>query len=173
MKSEVTTAFNNQFQGNLELGRIGGFLPFSASVNDGRVYAPSDSSNPVFSFEKAEVSLNLWELMQQNLSIRTFEVSDPTIFLTRRNDRITFFHALSQRRAQTEETNILEGGEIRLLQRINIFAPSVSVSNGRIEIDESINLPEQMHVQAPLTVENVSLDLFLEVTDFLDVGMAF
>lgn len=165
MKSEVITAFNNQFQGNLELGEIGGFLPFSASVNDGRVYAPSDSTNPVFSFNRAEVSVNLWELMQQNLSISTFEVSEPTIYLTQKNDRITFFHALNQRRVQTEETNILEGGEIRLLQRINIFAPSVSVTNGQIEVDETINLHDQLHIQAPLTVENVSLDLFLEVTD--------
>lgn len=165
MKSEVITAFDNQFQGNLELGRIGGFLPFSASVNDGRVYAPSDSMNPVFTFERAEVSVNLWQLLQQNLSIRTFEVSEPTINLTKRNDRITFFHALNQKREPTEETNILEGGEIRLLQRINIFAPSVSVINGRIEVDETINLPRQLHVQAPLNVENVSLDLFLEVTD--------
>lgn len=165
MKSEVITAFDNQFQGNLELGRIGGFLPFSASVNDGRVYAPSDSTNPVFSFDKAEVSVNLWQLLQQNLSIRTFEVSQPTIYLTNRNDRITFFHALSQKREQSEETNILEGGEIRLLQRINIFAPSVSVKNGRIEVDESIKLPDRLKVQAPLNVENVSLDLFLEVTD--------
>jgi len=166
MKNEVIIAFNDQFQGNLELGRIGGFLPFSASVNDGRVYAPSDSINPVFSFERAEVQVNLWEILQQNLSITTFEVTQPTVYLTERNDRITFFHALSQRRTQTqEETNFIEGGEIRLLQRINIFAPSVSVVNGRAEVDESINLPGQLHVQAPLNVENVSLDLFLEVTD--------
>ncbi|NBC67304.1 MAG: hypothetical protein GVY07_16810 [Bacteroidetes bacterium] len=166
MKNEVITAFNDQFQGELEIGRIGGFLPFSASVNDGRVYAPSDSINPVFSFEKAEVQVNLWEVLQQNLSITTFEVTQPIIHLTERNDRITFFHALSQRRTQTQnETNFIEGGEIRLLQRINIFAPSVSVVNGQVEVDESINLPEQLHIQAPLNVENVSLDLFLEVTD--------
>lgn len=166
MKNEVITAFNNQFEGSLEVGDVGGFLPFSASVGNGKIYAPSDTTLAVFSFDKAEVRVNLWELLQQNLSISSFEVSEPTFHLKENeNGDITFFNALKQRELPEQQTPDILEGEIRILQRIHIYAPEIKVSDGRIVVDRSVNLPEQLHLNPPFNVENVDFEVFLEVTE--------
>lgn len=166
MKNEVITAFNNQFEGTLEIGEVGGFLPFSASVSNGKLYAPSDSNLAVFSFDKAEVRVNLWELLQQNLSISSFEVSEPTFYLNENeNEEVTFFNALNQRQVHEPQQSDIFEGEIRILQRIHIFAPAIRVTDGRIVVTRSIDVPPQLHLQAPFNVENVDLEVFLELTD--------
>ncbi|WP_234571360.1 translocation/assembly module TamB domain-containing protein [Rhodohalobacter sp. 614A] len=166
MKNEVITAFNNQFEGSLEVEDVGGFLPFSASVENGKIYSPSDSTLAVFSFDKAEVRVNMWELLQQNLSISSFEVSEPTFHLKENeNGEITFFNALKQRELpEQQQPDILEG-EIRILERIHIYAPEIKVLDGRIVVDRSVRLPEQLHLNPPFNVENVDLEVFLEVTE--------
>lgn len=165
IKHEVISAFNNQFEGNLELGEVGGFIPFSASINKGKIYAPSDTSTAVFSFDEAEVRVNLWQLLQQNLSITSFSVTEPTFYLVEEEGEVTFFNALKQKQNQEQvEMNLLEG-EVRILQRINLFAPEISVSDGRIVVRPSVNLPPNLHLQPPFNVENVDFEVFLEITD--------
>lgn len=164
IRSEVIETFNNQFEGNLQFGKITGFLPFTAGVEQGMVFAPGNNEDPVISFETADVRVNWWQLLQRNVSISYFEVDSPSIKLGFDGDSLTIAKAFVQRE-EVRERSILDGEQPQLIRRINIFAPRIAVSNGSITVDETINLPENLSLPSPFEVENLSFSIFLEVTD--------
>jgi translocation and assembly module TamB len=164
-KNEVETTFNEQFQGTLSIGDISGFLPFTARVENGNVYAPGDSLNPVLSFDTAEVKVTWWELLQQNLVISSFRVSSPSIHIGFLGDEIGLSTAFKQNEELPQPTILDDDGTPRLLTRISIFAPYISVSDGQVDVDTSIQLPENLHLPSPFHVENLNFTVFLEVTE--------
>lgn len=164
IKQEVTAAFNNEFEGTLKMDHIGGFLPFNASIAGGRIYAPSDSLNPVLSFAKAEVTVNWWELLQQNLVISSFNLISPTLLLHQADDGLGIISAF---RPLEERDTRPEGQGSVFFNRFGIFAPSVGVEDGKVRIDESFSLPPQLELPVPLIVENLSFNIFLELSEKL------
>lgn len=164
MKNEVVSRFNEQYEGTLELDRIGGFLPFKAEVVDGRIFAPSDSLNPVLSFSRAEATFDWWELLQQNISISSFEIYQPSIVLNRTNGVFNFGAAVRQKE-EFRRSSLLETGEAVLISELNIFAPNLSIVDGEVQVEESFNLPEGLEIRTPFSFQGVNASLFLELTD--------
>jgi len=164
IKTEITDTFNAQFEGNLEIGAITGFLPFTAGIKHGEIFAPGDSINPVISFQSADVRVNWWQLVQQNLSISYFEVDSPKINLGFDGDSLAIAKAFVQKE-DFQEPSILDGDQPQLIKRVNIFAPRIAVTNGSLLVDETVSLPENLQLPSPFEVENLSFSIFLEVTD--------
>jgi hypothetical protein len=164
IRTEIISTFNNQFEGELTIDEIRGFLPIRAEVIRGRVYAPSDSLTPVFMFEEASVTIKWWELLQQNLSISSFEVQNPIIFISELEDGLNINRALTQRSGVSDTTQP-DGNFPRILNRLNIFAPYLSIIDGEIVADASVQLPAQLNISTPLLLEKVNATLFLEVTE--------
>ena len=164
IQAEVTDTFNRQFEGSLEIGEITGFLPFTAGIKNGSIYAPGNSTEPVISFQSADVQVNLWQLVQQNLSIKNFEVNSPKIRLGFDGDTLSIAKAFAQS-DEVRERSILEGEQPQLVKRINIFAPRISVTDGSLLVDQTIELPENLQLPSPFEVENLSFSIYLEVTD--------
>ncbi|MCC5915597.1 MAG: hypothetical protein JJU46_14575 [Balneolaceae bacterium] len=175
--SEVTVTFNEQFEGELEIERIGGFLPFVAEVHNGRVDAPGDTTGPVLRFKKASVSVSWWELLRQNLTVSSLEITEPVVDLRMIDDELNFDRAFRQR-IERRELSLTEPGTPPLFQRLDIFAPFLSVLDGVLTMDESIDLPSEMRLPSPLTLDEINATLFLEVTesqlfaDFMNVSAA-
>ncbi|MEX2435514.1 MAG: hypothetical protein WD735_02455, partial [Balneolaceae bacterium] len=170
-KSEIEATFNNQFEGTLEIKSITGWLPFEAEVSEGNIFAPADSMNPVLSFQQANVTIGWWELLQQNLSIQSFEVENPVLQLSLSNDEITLLTAFKSIHSPERDPDS-ETGNPQIFNRINLFAPQISVVNGQVNLDESIELPSFTKLSTPLTVENLNSELFLEITEsqfFVDI----
>jgi hypothetical protein len=171
LKTEIETTFNNQFEGTLEIESITGWLPFEAEVSEGNIFAPADSINPVLSFQQANVTIGWWELLQQNLSIQSFEVEYPELQLSLSGDELTLLTAFKSIHP-TERDPDSETGNPQIFNRINLFAPQISVVNGRLNLDESIKLPSFTKLSTPLTVENLNSEFFLEITEsqfFVDI----
>lgn len=162
--SEVTETFNEQFKGELEIERIGGFLPFQAEVHEGRVYAPGDTEGPVLRFEKATVSISWWELLRQNLTISSLEITRPAAELRMVDDELNFNLAFRQR-IERRGVDITDSGTPPLFQRLDIFAPYLSLLDGEISFDESITTPEALYLPSPLNLREINATLFLEVTE--------
>ena len=171
IKNEVTTTFNEQFEGTLTIGEISGFLPFKPMVTEGNIYAPSDSLNPVFSFQQAEVNVDWWELLQQNVSVSKFDVQAPTIQLSMYDDQLTILRAFVQSE-QRQERSLLEGDTPNIVERLNLYAPALVIRDGRVSIDSTIEFPEQANMNTPLEINKFDLDAFIEILDariFADV----
>jgi hypothetical protein len=93
------------------------------------------------------------------------EISYPAIKIGFINNEIGLSKAFTQKEDLPVRTIIDEDGTPRLLTRINVFAPHISVSDGMIDVDSSIELPENLHLPSPLYVDNLNFTVFLEVTD--------
>jgi len=164
IRAEIVSTFNNQFEGELTIDEVRGFLPLNAEVAGGRLYAPGDTLKPVFRFDEASITINWWELLQQNLSITSFEVQNPKIFISEIDEELNIRKAFKQR-SDREASTPLDNETPQFLNRLNIFAPYLSIIDGEVELDESIRFPEQLDIGTPVILENVNATMFLEITD--------
>lgn len=171
LRGEVVKTFNEQFEGTLELESIGGIIPIRTEVTEGRVFAPSDTTRPVVEFQKANVTINWWELIRQNLSISSFEVHQPVISIFQPEDEIALVKAFTQRE-QDVTRSLLDSDSPRIFNRLNIFAPYISIVDGELHTDESVTLPDHLLQYGTIHVEKLNTTLFLELTEnqiFADV----
>lgn len=171
LKNEVVETFNSQYEGTLEIESISGFLPFKAGVNQGKIFAPSDSLNPVLSFERAEATVNWWELLQQNLAISSFEVYSPSILFDRTDGNFNFGQAVRQKE-EFRRSGLLNPDAPELIGELNIFAPSLSIIDGEIRVERSIEMPQGLEIRTPFTFQQVNANLFIELTEsqiFVDI----
>ncbi len=164
IRGEVVETFNDQFEGNLTLESIGGIIPIRTEIKAGRVFAPSDSINPVLEFEKANVTINWWELIRQNLSISSFEVHRPVISIFKTEEEIALVKAFTQREQETAR-RIQESDTPRIFNQLNIFAPYLSIIDGELSTDDSIALPDHLLQYGSINIEKLNATLFLELTD--------
>ena len=162
---EVTQTFNEQFEGRLHIERVGGFLPFSARAEGVKVFAPSDSTNPVLAFDDASITINWWELLQQNLAISSLKINGPDVQIGyNENQEIALVSAFRQREERQRSLE-RQPDEIRLLQRLSIFAPSMGVDQGSVTFDSTVSLPDNLQLPSPLLIENVNFNIFMELSD--------
>ncbi|PWN06229.1 translocation/assembly module TamB domain-containing protein [Rhodohalobacter mucosus] len=164
MKDEVVDRFNEQYEGTLEIENVSGFLPLKAEVTNGRIFAPSDTLNPVLSFGRAEATFDWWELIQQNITISSFELYEPSIVLNRTDGVFNFGQAVREKE-EFRSKNLLETGEPVLVGELNIFAPNLNIINGTVQVEESINIPEGLEIRTPFSFREVNASLFIEITD--------
>lgn len=164
IRVEAVNTFNNQFEGHLEIREIRGFLPFNIEAIDGNLYAPADSINPLLSFGEAKVSIDWWELVQQNLTISSFEVSQPSIFFAKRDGQFNLTAAFQQRERDVPSSReTVESPKI--FNRVNILAPYLGIIDGEITLDSSLELPDELNIPSPFSLSEVNSTLYLEVSE--------
>lgn len=164
LNNEITTTFNSQFEGDLSLDDIQGFLPFRPEITGGQVFSPEDSLNPVLTFEKASITINWWELLQQHISIRSFELEKPFIHLSFGSEKLNLLSAFEQKENE-QSRSIFETDSPRLFNRLNIFAPALTITEGEAYLDSTIQISEELQLPSPLTIENLNTTFFLEITE--------
>ena len=164
MKNEVVTRFNQQYEGTLEIEEVQGFLPFKAEVINGRIFAPSDSLNPVLSFSRAEATFDWWELLQQNITISSFDLYEPSIVLNRSEGVFNFREAVREKE-EFRNADEPQANEPLFVGELNIFAPNLSIINGTVQVDETMNIPEQLELRTPFSFSEVNASLFIEITE--------
>ncbi len=173
IKNEVTDTFNRQFSGHLEIDELRGLLPFSIEVVNGKLFAPEDSIQPVISFNNANVSIDWWELIRQNVSISSFEVSEPEIWLAKNQETLNLASAFSRRTATPfPGTDDITEERLQIFNQVNILAPYLGIIDGRITLDESLELPPGLNIPSPYVLDQVNSTLFLEISEnqiFADV----
>ncbi len=165
INEEITELFATQFEGDLEIEQISGFLPFSATLHNGAFYAPNDPDIPVLSFDTMEIEITWWNLFQRNFTISSFEVNSPSLKLTMADSEnlsiVTLFRQNEPEMIDLEP----QSDRVRFLEQISLFAPIIQVNNGIIDVDESIELPEAVDLPEVFRVENLNFSIFLELSD--------
>jgi hypothetical protein len=177
LKTQIESTFNEQFEGSLSINSVEGFLPFQINFTGGQLYAGGDLSHPVISFEKANVAVDWWDLLQKNLTIDSFEIQEPAIQISRNEDGLNLAQVFIQRTSEdssavsSEEPELDDG--IRIFDEINLYAPRLSIVNGSILTAPDVALPENLHLPTTLNISNLNAELFLEITDsqlFADIS---
>ncbi len=166
ISNEFQELFNSQFEGELKIERISGFLPFQMTLHSGEVYAPSDSVNARLLFDKTTIHVNWWDLIQRDLTISSFSIDEPLIRLDYKDDELVLATAFRNRSGEeSDPLNVsIEPG---LLKQMRFYAPSIIINGGQAELDESVILPEQLDIQTPYTIQNLDLSIFLELSESL------
>ncbi len=164
LTNEIETAFSSHYNGQLSIDQIDGILPFSATIKDVRFTLPGDSLNSILRFEEASVKISWWQLLQQNVEITSFDVSEPVANLSRIDSQLNI-QTLFTRTMPRDQTVDGEQEIPILFQNLNFFVPEISVNTGSVYVDESIQIPEKSGLSSPLRVENIDIDVFIEVSD--------
>jgi hypothetical protein len=162
--NELEKAFNSNYNGTLYIGEIDGVLPFSATIKDVRFTLPDDSVNSVLRFDEASVKIGWWQLLQQNVDITSFDVSEPVANISRINSELNIKTLFTR---TTENSRLIESPEeVPLFFRnLNFFVPEISVSGGTLLVDETIQMPERTRLRTPLRAENIDIDVLIEVSE--------
>lgn len=163
LKNEITSAFNSQFRGTLNIEEMEGFLPFTTTFRSGEIFSPGDSINPTIRFEEAAVYVSWWELLRRNLKINSFTLESPRIFLNAEENSTNIAIAFQQRGEAVRTRN--PENTLRLLQRIDLFAPSLRILSGSAVIGEQLTLPGFLNLPSPFTLDELNLTLFLEIRE--------
>lgn len=162
--SEAETAFNTNYNGKLQIGEIGGFLPFSATIKNVRFSIPDDSLNNIISFNEASVNISWWQLFQQNVEITSFRVSEPVVNISNLDSELNV-QTLFTRKNKRNQTGEPSGIRSSFLNNLNFFVPEISVDDGSLFVDETIQIPEKSGLNTPFRAENLDIDVFIEVTE--------
>ncbi|MEX2455874.1 MAG: AsmA family protein [Balneolaceae bacterium] len=167
VKNQLVNTFNNQFEGTLQVERIGGLLPLNVDLYEVQLTS-NGRSEPDLSLDRAEVSVNLWALLQRNIDINSLELYQPSANLYIVNGETN----LSRIFQEKEATGTSPQQTSNLLYRFDIYAPEISIRDGNIRFDESVEIPEQFGVSTPNTITEIHSDIFIESTErqfFIDI----
>lgn len=161
---ELESVFNRNYNGELVIGQIDGFLPFSATIKDVNFTLSDDSLNSVLRFDEASVKISWWQLLQQNVEVTSFDVSKPIANISKIDSELNIGR-LFTRSNQANQTVENQENPAFFIQNLSFFVPEISVSGGSAFIDNTIQIPENTGLKTPLEAENIDIDVFIEVSE--------
>lgn len=171
INGQLTSAFNEQFEGTVKVESLSGFLPFRAELNEVGFYAPGSEEHPEIKLSRLTLSVNLWQLLQKNIEVLTLDLDQPDLILSKTGETLTIAKIFSPRESDPE-TSIL-GGDEPFFKEFNLFAPLIRVIDGVVIVDESIEIPAETGFNTPFSVSEINADLLFENTTsqlFIDLG---
>jgi hypothetical protein len=174
LRYKAISSFNTQYEGTLVIEDLGGFLPFTLSLENGRIYEPGDTTKPVLSFEQASVQVNWWQILQRNLAVSSMSIDKPTLYLDRYDGQLTISRAFARKDIAETEPSPQTGAIFPL--EAEIYAPGVSVAGGNLQFGPNFELPPSLPLSTPATFEDINFEIFLEITDsqvFFDLNNFF
>jgi len=176
VSGQIINAFNDQYNGSVAIRSMEGFIPFQTQLNDVQFYpaASSDStrgdSQIPFSVEEIFISIDIWQLIRGNINITELDLRSPDLTLHRDESGLTVVNLFT--RSSPSETSGQAGNFIK---NFSIFAPKISLLNGQVLIDKSVNtisdysLPDSLkltNLDASFFVESLDMQQFIEINSF-------
>ncbi len=163
ISGQLVNAFNDQYEGNITLGSLQGFIPFRAQLNDVEFSSPDssegDNINPdrPLSVDELFISLDIWQLIRGNINITELELQSPHLLLEREESEINIVKIFT-RKSPSEN----RGQAGNFINNFSIFAPQISISDGSVEVDRSINLLNNLSLPDSLQFTNMNASFFVE-----------
>jgi len=166
----LENVFNANYQGHIQIGELGGYLPFDIQVQNVKLtYPESDSlvaSQPIFKCDSISFSVNLWELLSRHIRITSFEMQSPRIIFRSQGDTTyTFTQALQRKKPEARGSSLI-------FKDLNIYAPLITIENGTVSVDKLHNVPQNILLPKPIVLDSLNTRIFLELSNyqrFLDI----
>jgi len=163
IKVQLEEAFNNQFAGTIEVESIGGFIPFRTQLNNVSFFSPEYPFNKQLHADDIYVSVDLWEIITGNINVTALELNTPTALLHQGEGGLLLTGIFESSRPSVDDRQRWEADQF--LSRFSIFAPEISITDGRVEADHTIDFPEELAISTPLIVSRLNANFLLESDD--------
>ncbi len=169
IRIQLEEVFNDQFAGTADVESIRGFIPFRTQFNNVTFYSPEYPYSAQLHAEEIYASIDLWGLLTGNITITALELNSPTVLLQQGEEGLLLTGIFNTSGTEVRRRRDSD----RFMKRFSIFAPDISITDGRIEADQTISFPDQFVISTPLVVSNLNADFFLESNEdqqFVDIN---
>jgi len=102
-------------------------------------------------------------MLRRNLTIHSFVLESPLFVIEKEETGTNISNAFQQRSANSERTDRRRA--LRLLQRVDLFAPSLQIISGNAEIGEGVYLPDFLELPPNFRMTDINLSVYLEIRD--------
>ncbi|REL33335.1 hypothetical protein DYD21_11180 [Rhodohalobacter sp. SW132] len=173
LRVQLEDAFNQQFDGTAEVESIRGFIPFRTQFNNVVFYSPEYPYDQQFSADEMYVSVDLWELIRGNIEITSLQLDSPNALFSMGDDGLqlaSIFSTGPPDSGESERSSRREASQF--FNQFSIYAPEITISNGVITADESIQFPDRTGFSTPFVLSELNAQFFLDSDDqqqFLDI----
>ena len=168
----IERQFETRYPGQLEIGRLDGLLPFRFSFEDvalsGLPKADSAEADTVIKVKQLVVGLNLWNLLQNTVTVNNFLINDPHVRLLDNGEGGYTIGELFT----PVDTLQRPAERAPFFRRFEILAPTVSINRGSVYFETLDVGGEQLQFPQPFSVDSINTQLFLELSTqqrFLDI----
>jgi hypothetical protein len=163
ISGQFVNAFNDQYAGDVTIGSLEGFIPFRTQLNDVDFFLPDSSGSlsnapeKPLSVDELFLSLDVWQLIRGNISITELDLRSPDLFLERNETGVNIV-SIFTRLSPSENS----GQASNFITNFSIFAPQISIFEGSVEVDSSINSRANLTLPDPLIFTNLDASFFVE-----------
>ena len=154
--SKIEDRFNSQHKGVLKFGEFSGTLPLSFEFKNVALYPDSISQKPIFETDTLSATLEFWALFSNRFVVNSLNIKSPKLVLEKDPSR----SLLTAIRKRSEQDSDSSTGSRRTNPFVEVLAPSVVVSNGRV-ILKGI-LPDLPNNQDSLTLQDLNINMFVD-----------
>ncbi|CAN5452040.1 hypothetical protein BH23BAC3_BH23BAC3_17800 [soil metagenome] len=171
IRIQLEEVFNDQFAGTADVESIRGFIPFRTQFNNVTFYSPEYPYSAQLHAEEIYASIDLWGLLTGNITISALELNSPTVLLQQGEEGLLLTGIFKTPDSVKDVMHRRDAD--RFIQRFTIFAPNISIKDGRLEADHTIIFPDQLGITTPFVVSNLNADFFIESDEeqqFIDIN---
>jgi len=178
----IEHTFNETYNGELEIGKLDGFLPFKLNVTDIKLsYLPPDSDlsdstktqhkETVIALDSAAVGIEWAGLLRRKISINYLMLKHPYIKLKMLDENeYTIDRAVRKKIPDVEVTDTLTF--LDRLRNFEILAPNVEIKNGRLSFELLADTTDFIDLPQSFVADSINLSSFVEITEeqrFVDI----
>lgn len=164
----IENRVEREYHAKLSVGDVGGFLPFNAKLSN-VVLVSQDSveADTLARIGSIENEIDIWELLQNKVTITGFVINEPEFWLRRDEDGKVVFLERIQPMPDTTDVD----GE-PWLNNVEILAPRMAISEGRLHMQNFTDGSQVADLPSSVTISNLNANFFLEWTGtqrYLDI----
>ncbi|MCH8523473.1 MAG: translocation/assembly module TamB [Balneolales bacterium] len=170
------TYFNQTFLGELHIGQVSGFIPFSMKLEDVLLLEYTTQDTPpdtLISIQQIDLRVNPLDFFKRTVSVQSLHIQEPSVVVDLESEGSVYRIERAFQRGE-------ERGERTppRLENIELFAPFLSISGGSLRFESRTRDAHSFFQQqpGPIRIENIQFSAFAELSDFqryLDVYFLF
>ena len=172
LANRIERQVERTYKAELNIGDVDGFLPFQMSLHDVALLRSNDSAgDTLISVQRVDSEIDVWGLLQNNLTIVGFSLQSPEVNL--RSDKDGKL-VLLERRPEAKKRQRLNDDP--WLSRVEILARNVSIENGNIHLEAESDDHQIGNLPSSFSLTNINASLFVdwsEMQRYLDIESFF
>ena len=175
LTDRAETWFNNNFEGTLHIGDIGGFLPLQMELRD---LVLEHEDRTIVTIDNLRLQADLIALLRSSLVINDLALQKPTVYLrTDEQGDYTLsrvFNRIQYEQSPESQEDISKSvSYAQPFRSLEIYAPFVRIEDGTVHLENLPKGTQNRYLSEPFRVEQINTEMFLEISRdqrYLDIS---
>ncbi len=175
LTERAETWFNNNFEGTLHIGEIGGFLPLQMELRD---LVLEHENRTIVTMDNLRLQADLFALLRSSLVINDLALQKPTVYLrTDEQGAYTLGNVFNripdERMSESRQDDSQRVSFTRPFRSLEIYAPFVQIEDGTLHLENLPDGTQSRYLSEPFLVEQINTEMFLEISRdqrYLDIS---